>query len=72
MILIYLIGLIISYFLGRYNLRKFLGEDYNWASVWCISFISIFSVFGIMVWIIVILIDVIQCPEIHRKVPKWM
>lgn len=52
---IYILGVIISYILGRFTIRKLMKEQYSWNDIGKIMFISLCSYLGIAIFFCILL-----------------
>lgn len=71
-LIIYLIGYVACYFIGKYLvMRAFKFYKWNWEDVMFSLFTSLFSWVGIIIHLILFLIHVDK-PFLGKKPPKWL
>lgn len=69
-ILIYIIGFVVTYLIGRYTGRKIL-KTYDWTFVILNVFISLFSFFGAIAFLMILFFEVISEAD-FKNPPKWL
>lgn len=67
-LVIYLIGYILSYLIGRIFIRKIMGDDYNWECVLRVASSSLGSYISVV--ILIILYFIIELED--KKPPRWL
>lgn len=68
-LIIYLIGVIITYIICRYKMRKSKGHYYSMSDVGTALLISIFSWLSIFIFIVYLISTIF---ESDKKPPKWL
>lgn len=76
-IIIYLIGCVLSFILGRYFWRRISKESmcakYSWFNVVFNIFVSLFSYIGLFAYIIVFIVILLSKIKITiKEPPKWL
>lgn len=74
-LIIYLIGYIIAYYIGRFTMKrweKYQGLDYEFQNIMLNIFISFASYIAIVCWIFVCLITNANNIFNKTKIPKWL